>query len=92
MLGVRGAAWLGGITIVAIAALFFAKWSIDQGFFTPPIRVATMLVAGVAALTWAEVTLRGGYQPTANAVSGAAVSSPSTPPSSPATACMRSSV
>ena len=46
MLGVRGAAWLGGITIV-IAALFFAKWSIDQGFFTPPIRVATMLVAGV---------------------------------------------
>lgn len=72
LLGIRGAAWLGGITIV-IAALFFARWSIDQGFFTPAIRVATMLVAGVSALAWAEVTLRRGYRPTANAVSGAAV-------------------
>ena len=38
------AAWLGGITLV-IAALFFAKWSIDQGFFSPVIRVALMLLA-----------------------------------------------
>ena len=44
MLGVRGAAWLGGVTLV-IAALFFAKWSIDQGFFSPVIRFGTMLLA-----------------------------------------------
>jgi len=71
-LGVRGAAWLGGITLV-IAALFFAKWSIDQGLFSPVIRVALMLLAGTAALVWAEVNLRQGYQTTANAVSGAGV-------------------
>jgi len=72
MLGIRGAAWLGGVTIV-IAALFFAKWSIDQGFFSPAIRLALMLVSGTAALVWAEVSLRRGYQTTANAVSGAGV-------------------
>ncbi|MGE0464125.1 MAG: DUF2339 domain-containing protein [Vicinamibacterales bacterium] len=72
MLGIRGAAWLGGITLV-IAALFFAKWSIDQGFFTPVIRLALLLLAGTAALAWAEVKLRQGYQTTANAVSGAGV-------------------
>jgi uncharacterized membrane protein len=72
MLGVRGAAWLGGVTLV-IAAIFFAKWSIDQGFFTPVIRVSTMLVLGTAALTWAEIKLRDQYQTTANALSGAGV-------------------
>ena len=45
LLGVRGAAWLGGITLV-IAALFFARWSIEQGFFTPVIRIGIMLLAG----------------------------------------------
>jgi uncharacterized membrane protein len=72
MLGVRGAAWLGGVTLV-IAALFFARWSIEQGFFSPVIRVALLLLAGTAALLWAELKLRDGYPTTANAVSGAGV-------------------
>jgi uncharacterized membrane protein len=72
MLGIRGAAWLAGITLV-IAALLFAKWSIDQGFFTPPIRVALLAVAGTAALIWAEIGLRKGYEPTADAISGAGI-------------------
>jgi uncharacterized membrane protein len=72
LLGVRGAAWLGGVTLV-VAALFFAKWSIDQGFFTPTLRVALMLLAGTGALVWAELSLRRGYEPTANAISGAGV-------------------
>jgi uncharacterized membrane protein len=72
MLGVRGAAWLGGVALV-IAALFFAKWSIDQGFFSPVIRIVMLLVAGTAALVLAELKLRDGYQTTANALSGAGV-------------------
>ena len=72
MLGVRGAAWLGGVTLV-IAAAFFAKWSIDQGFFSPTIRIAMMLLAGTGALAWAELKLRKGFDTTANAVSGAGV-------------------
>ena len=72
MLGVRGAAWMGGITLV-VAAAFFAKWSIDQGFFSPTIRIAMMLLAGTGALAWAELKLREGFDSTANAVSGAGV-------------------
>jgi uncharacterized membrane protein len=72
LLGIRGAAWLAGITLV-IAALLFAKWSIDQGFFSPLVRVILMVVAGTAALVWAEIGLRKGYQPTADALSGAGI-------------------
>jgi uncharacterized membrane protein len=72
MLGIRGAAWLAGITLV-IAALLFAKWSIDQGFFTPVIRVALLAIAGTGALVWAELGLRKGYEPTADAISGAGI-------------------
>jgi uncharacterized membrane protein len=72
MLGVRGAAWAAGFTLV-LTALFFAKYSIDQGYFTPPIRVAMMIAGGTAALIWAEVGLRRGYQPTADAISGAGI-------------------
>ena len=62
----------GRITLV-IAALFFARWSIEQGFFTPVIRIAIMLLAGTGALLWAELKLREGYQTTANALSGTGV-------------------
>jgi hypothetical protein len=72
MLGVRGAAWAAGFTLV-LTALFFAKYSIDQGYFTPPIRVALMIAGGTAALIWAELGLRRGYQPTADAISGAGI-------------------
>jgi uncharacterized membrane protein len=72
LLGIRGAAWLAGITLV-IAALLFAKWSIDQGFFSPLVRVILMVAAGTAALVWAEIGLRKGYEPTADALSGAGI-------------------
>jgi uncharacterized membrane protein len=72
LLGLKGAAWLGGIAIV-IAGLFLAKLAYDAGVFTPPLRMAAMLVAGVGGLIWAELALRRGYATTANAVSGAAI-------------------
>jgi uncharacterized membrane protein len=72
LLGLKGAAWLGGIALV-IAALFLAKYAYDQGAFTPPRRFAAMLLAGVGGLLWAEHALRRGFATTANAVSGAAI-------------------
>lgn len=72
LLGLKGAAWLGGITIV-IASLFFAKWAVDQGLITPELRIAALLSAGVGALSWAELSLRRGFSTTANAVSGAGI-------------------
>jgi uncharacterized membrane protein len=72
LLGLKGAAWLGGITLV-IAAAFFAKWAIDQGIITPELRIAGLVAAGVGCLTWAELNLRRGFATTANAVSGAGI-------------------
>jgi uncharacterized membrane protein len=72
LVGLKGAAWLGGIALV-ISSLFFAKWTVDQGLVTPPLRIAGLVLAGVAALVWAELSLRRGYATTANAVSGAGI-------------------
>ncbi|HEX6738062.1 MAG TPA: DUF2339 domain-containing protein, partial [Vicinamibacteria bacterium] len=72
LLGLKGAAWLGGIAIV-IAAAFFAKWAVDQGYITPQLRIAGLIAAGVGCLAWAELSLRRGYSTTANAVSGAGI-------------------
>ncbi|MET0556403.1 MAG: DUF2339 domain-containing protein, partial [Vicinamibacteria bacterium] len=72
LLGLKGAAWLGGITLV-ITSLFFAKWAIDQGYFGPTLRFATLVAAGVGALVWAEISLHRGFKTAAHAVSGAGI-------------------
>jgi uncharacterized membrane protein len=72
LLGLKGAAWLGGIALV-VAAIFLAKMAYDRGYFTPELRMASMLGAGIGGLVWAELSLRKGYATTANAVSGAAI-------------------
>ena len=72
LLGLKGAAWLGGITIV-IAGIFLAKMAYEAGYFSPTVRVAAMILAGCGGLVWAELSLRRGYATTANAVSGAAI-------------------
>jgi uncharacterized membrane protein len=56
-----------------VAAVFFAKWAIDRGLITPELRIALLVLAGVGSLAWAEVSLRRGYETTANAVSGAGI-------------------
>jgi uncharacterized membrane protein len=72
LLGLKGAAWLGGITLV-ITSLFFAKWAIDQGYFGPELRFATLVAAGIGALVWAEISLHRGFKTAAHAVSGAGI-------------------
>ena len=72
LLGLKGAAWLGGIALV-IAAAFFAKWTIDQGYVGPEVRLAGLIAGGVGCLAWAELSLRRGFSTTANAVSGAGI-------------------
>jgi hypothetical protein len=72
LIGLKGAAWLGGITLV-ITSLFFAKWAVDQGYFGPTLRFAALVLAGVGALVWAEISLHRGFRTTAHAVSGAGI-------------------
>ncbi|MEO8360618.1 MAG: DUF2339 domain-containing protein [Vicinamibacteria bacterium] len=72
LLGVKGAAWVGGIALIA-SAIFFARWTIEQGLITPELRFAFMLFAGIGALLAAEMGLRKGYERTANPLSGAGI-------------------
>jgi len=72
LLGVKGAAWVGGIALIA-SAIFFARWTIEQGLVTPELRFAFMLMGGIGALVAAELGLRQGYERTANPLSGAGI-------------------
>lgn len=72
LLGVRGAAWVGGIAVV-VSAILFLEYAFDRNLITPELRVALAVVAGVGALLGAELSLRRGYATTANAVSGAGI-------------------
>ncbi len=68
-LGVRGAAVLGGI-VLALAGLFFFRYSVEHGLFPPWLRVVLGALTGVAALAGAEWMLRTRYAGTANALAG----------------------
>ncbi len=72
LLGVKGAAWVGGIALIA-SAILFARWTIEQGLITPELRFAFMLFGGIGALVAAELGLRKGYERTANPLSGAGI-------------------
>lgn len=72
LLGIKGAAWVGGIALIA-SAILFARWTIEQGLLTPALRFALMLFAGIGSLLAAEIGLRKGYERTANPLSGAGI-------------------
>jgi len=72
LLGVRGAAWVGGIAVV-VSAILFLKFAIDRNLITPELRIALLVFVGVGGLVGAELSLRRGYAVTANAVSGAGI-------------------
>jgi len=72
LLGVKGAAWVGGIALIA-SAIFFARWTIEQGLVTPELRFAFMLLGAIGAIVAAELGLRKGYERTANPLSGAGI-------------------
>ncbi|HZR84887.1 MAG TPA: DUF2339 domain-containing protein [Candidatus Binatia bacterium] len=71
-LGVRGAAVLGG-AVLALAGLFFFRYSIEHGLIPPWLRVVVGTLAGVAAIAGAEWSLRTRYASTANGLAGGGI-------------------
>ena len=57
LFGRRLPIWAGGITL-AVAGMLIVKLSIDSGLITPPIRVLSGLLFGVALIAAAELALR----------------------------------
>lgn len=72
LLGVRGAAWLGGIAL-AVAGLLTVKYSVENNLVSPQIRIASLLLFGAGALVVGDVWLRKRYAVTANAMCAAGI-------------------
>ncbi|MBW3564035.1 MAG: DUF2339 domain-containing protein [Acidobacteria bacterium] len=72
LIGVRLFSWIAGIAL-ALASVFFIKYSFDQGILTPPIRMAIGLVTGIGLLLACELRVARGYRHTANAMDGAGI-------------------
>jgi uncharacterized membrane protein len=71
LVGVRLFSWIAGIALV-LAAVFFLRYSVEQGWLGPPVRMAIGMVVGVALLVVCE--LRGArYRVTANALDAAGI-------------------
>ena len=63
---------VAGIAL-ALAAVFFLKYSIDQGWLRPEIRVAIGLITGIALLVVCELKAARRYPTTANAMDASAI-------------------
>jgi uncharacterized membrane protein len=72
LIGVKLFSWIAGIALV-FAAVFFLKYSVDQRWLGPPIRMAIGLVTGVALLIVCEWRAARRYSWTANALDAASI-------------------
>jgi hypothetical protein len=72
LIGVKLFAGIAGIALV-LAAVFFLRYSIDQGWLQPPVRVGIGLLVAVALLVLCELKAAREYPATANALDGAAI-------------------
>jgi hypothetical protein len=72
LVGVKLFSAFGGIALV-FGAVFFLKYSIDQGWLQPPVRVAIGVVAAIGLLVACELKAARRYPATANALDAAAI-------------------
>lgn len=72
IVGVKLFSAIAGIAL-ALAGVFFLKFSIDHGWLQPPIRVALGIITGVALLALCEQKFARQYPATANALDAAAL-------------------
>lgn len=72
LVGVKLFSWIAGIALV-IGAVSFLRYSIQEGWLTPPFRLAIGLLTGVGLLVACEKKAARKYPVTANALDGAAI-------------------
>lgn len=70
--GVRGAAVVGGISLV-LAGLFFLQYAITHGWFGPGLRVVTAVVVGIACILVRPTLHERGHTTLAGVLTGAGV-------------------
>jgi uncharacterized membrane protein len=70
--GVKLFSWIAGIAL-ALAAVFFFRYTIEHGWITPAIRMAMGLALGTSLVILAELRIAQRYRITANAFDGAGI-------------------
>jgi len=70
--GVKLFSAIAGIALV-LAAIFFLRYSIEQGWLGPPVRVAVGVIVAAALLVVCELKVARRYEVTANALDAAAI-------------------
>jgi hypothetical protein len=71
-IGVKMFSAIAGVALV-LAAVFFLRYSIDQGWLVPQIRVAIGVITGVGLLAICDLRAARKYPITANALDAAAI-------------------
>ena len=72
LIGVKLFSWIAGVALV-VAAVFFLRYSVDQGWLSPPVRMALGLLAGIGLLVGCELRAARRYRVTANALDAAGI-------------------
>jgi hypothetical protein len=72
LIGVKLFSWIASAAL-ALAAVFFLRYSMDHGWLTPEIRLGIGLVVGVALLVVCELKVARRYSVTANAMDAAGI-------------------
>jgi hypothetical protein len=72
LVGVKLFSWIAGIALL-LAAIFFIRHSINQGWLMPPVRVAIGIATAIILLILCEMKAARTYPITANAMDGAAI-------------------
>jgi len=71
-IGVKLFAWIAGIALV-LAAIFFLKYSIDNGWLTSRVQAAIGILTGALLIWICELRIARDYKATANAMHGAGI-------------------
>jgi uncharacterized membrane protein len=72
LVGVKLFSWIAGVALV-LGVVFFLRYSIQQGWLSPPIRMGLGLVVGVGLLVFCELRIAQRYPVTANALDAAGI-------------------
>ena len=64
--------WVAGVTL-ALAAIYFLRYSIQNGWLQPPVQMAIGILVGVGLLVACELRVARSYAVTANAMDAAGI-------------------
>jgi uncharacterized membrane protein len=72
LVGVKLFSWIAGVALL-LAVVFFLRYSVNQGWLVPKVRMTMGLLAGIALLAVCEIKAARRYPVTANAMDASAI-------------------